>query len=394
MIKKEICSSCGSRSILVFHELSDVPVQSVLLISNKDIATAFPRGDIGLAFCEDCGFIFNKAFDPALLEYSSTYESTQVFSPTFNAFSRHLAERLFNRYGLHDKTVLEIGCGNGEFLSMLCKLGDVQGIGFDPAYRDDRALREERGRVTFIKDYYSEKHTNYHADFICCKMTLEHIYETDKFVGMVRRSIGNRLNTIVFFQIPDVKRILKNCAFEDIYYEHCSYFSAGSLGRLFRKCAFDVKRLENDYNGQYLMIDCLPSDGMPSAPLPEENDLEKLKAHVYSFNQKFKKKKLIWQERLKKIKVDRKRAVLWGSGSKAVSFLTSLDIENEINYAVDINPYRQGTYLAGNGQEIVAPEFLIEYKPDFVIIMNSVYMEEISQNLQEMGLSPEILTLD
>jgi len=31
---------------------------------------------------------------------------------------------------------------------------------------------------------------------------------------------------------------------------------------------------------------------------------------------------------------------------------------------VDINPFREGKYMAGTGQEIVSPAFLKRYKPD------------------------------
>jgi hypothetical protein len=62
-------------------------------------------------------------------------------------------------------------------------------------------------------------------------MTLEHIAPTGDFVGAVRRAVGDDPQTVVFFQVPDVIRILKEQAFWDIYYEHCNYFSAGSLAR-------------------------------------------------------------------------------------------------------------------------------------------------------------------
>jgi hypothetical protein len=49
--------------------------------------------------------------------------------------------------------------------------------------------------------------------------------------------------------------------------------------------------------------------------------------------------------------------------------------------------------LAGTGQEIISPDFLKDYRPDLVIIMNSVYKQEIERDLAEMGLSPEIIPL-
>jgi hypothetical protein len=79
--------------------------------------------------------------------------------------------------------------------------------------------------------------------------------------------------------------------------------------------------------------------------------------------------------------------VVWGSGSKGVAFLTALDLDKEIEYVVDINPYRQGKFMAGTGQQIVGPSFLAEYKPDVAIAMNPIYESEIQSDLRRMGLS-------
>ena len=86
-----------------------------------------------LAVCANCGFIFNSAWDPQSTIYSDQYEETQGFSPTFNTFNRAIAEELVNSYDIRGKTVLEIGCGKGEFLSLICKLGGNRGIGYDPS---------------------------------------------------------------------------------------------------------------------------------------------------------------------------------------------------------------------------------------------------------------------
>ena len=180
---------------------------------------------------------------------------------------------MIDRYNLRDKEVIEIGCGKGEFLLLLCEMGNNSGTGFDPGFvaRIDSPAAE---RINFVKDYYTEKYSSYQGDFVCCKMTLEHIHPTAKFIKTVRRAIGNRLDTTVFFQIPDATRIVRDCAFEDIYYEHCSYFTPGSLARLFRRCGFEVLDLATEYDDQYLTIEACPS-GSPTGQgdiLPQEND--------------------------------------------------------------------------------------------------------------------------
>jgi hypothetical protein len=76
-----------------------------------------------------------------------------------------------------------------------------------------------------------------------------------------------------------------------------------------------------------------------------------------------------------------------------VSFLTTLGLGGEIEYAVDINPYRQGCFMPITAQRIVAPEFLRSYQPDLVIVMNSVYVPEITAMLASLDLTPEVRAL-
>ena len=387
------CPGCGAQGMQVFFQLQGVPTNSCILLGTREEALAYPRGDLELAFCSACGFISNMAFDENLTEYSGRYEETQSFSETFNAFHRKLAERLIERYGLHDKDVLEIGCGKGEFIALLAQLGNNRGVGFDPGYREERTADALSGRLKFVKDFYSEKYAAYQADFVCCKMTLEHIHPASRFVATVRRAIGDRYDTVVFFQIPDATRIVRECAFEDIYYEHCSYFSPGSLGRLFRRNGFDVINLETEYAGQYLTIEARPARDVPSTPLPQEDDLPALARGVAEFPAKCRATLDEWRRRVRESRGRGRKIVLWGSGSKGVSFLTTLGVGDSIDYAVDINPHRQGYYMPTTGQRIVAPAFLREYRPDLVIIMNAIYRDEIERDLDRMALRPEIFVL-
>ena len=387
------CPSCAKESMTVFYEVRGVPVNSVLLLPSREEAVNFPKGDIVLGFCESCGFIGNIAFDPTEQEYSARYEATQGYSGTFSAFHKGLAQRLVEKYGLKDKTLIEIGCDKGDFLTMLCEMGENKGIGFDPAYVPDRIASSAKDRMTFIADFYGEKYQQYAADFVCCKMTLEHIPSVADFMRTVRRSIGDRSETIVFFQIPEVRRILREVAFWDVYYEHCSYFSKGSLARLFRRTGFDVMELATEYDDQYLMIEARPGTGSGPAPLPEEDDLESLRQDVAYFTSTLETTLGRWQRHLAEIRAGGRKAVIWGGGSKGVAFLTKLNIMDEIQYAVDINPLKTGTFMAGTGQEIVGPEFLRSYKPDLIIVMNPIYMAEIAAELARLGVSAELLPI-
>lgn len=387
------CPSCGHKGMSIFYEVDGVPVHSVLLMETREKALSYPRGNITLGLCEQCGFIGNTSFNPALHEYSAKYEETQGFSETFNAFHQSLARQLIDQFDLHNKDVIEIGCGKGEFLTLLVEMGENRGVGFDPAYVSERNHSLVKDRITFIQDFYSEKYTKYHGDFVCCKMTLEHIPNTAEFIATVRRSVGDRIATAVFFQIPEVMRILKERAFWDIYYEHCSYFSPGSLARLFRRCGFDVLKLWKGYDDQYLMIEAKPRTGGALPPLSQENDIEEVKREVADFTLHIQQFIETWEKRLQGFVRDGKKAVIWGGGSKGVAFLTKLNVRDQIQYAVDINPYKHGTFMAGTGQEIVSPKFLQTYRPDIVIVMNPIYCDEIRGDLKTLGVPAEIIPI-
>ncbi len=388
------CPACGATSLRMFHEQNGAPVHSCLLLPSQDEARDFPRGAIRLGFCEECGFITNTAFDAQLHSYSNRYEETQGCSPRFQAFARELAAHWVDRYDLHDKLVLEIGCGKGEFLELMCRTGGNRGVGIDPSYIPGRLGEDATGEMTFIQDFYSQRYAHLGGDAVICRHTLEHIHPVAEFMRVLREAIGDRTDTIVLFELPDVLRVLEETAFWDVYYEHCSYFSLGSLARLFRATGFEVLDLSLAFDDQYILIEARPSAvPAPGGPLRGEDDLEALSKAVRHFEQTFAHRLEDWRDDIVAARREGRRVVVWGSGSKGVAYLTTLGIGDEIEYVVDINPNKQGMFMAGTGHRIVGPDFLRDYRPDLVVIMNPVYVEEIRHMLEDMDLAPELVAV-
>ena len=388
------CPACTSPDVSVFFEERDLPLNSCLLLDDRDDATGFPTGDLVLGFCGACGFVSNTAFDKGSSEYSQRYEETQIFSATFQEFARDLAHSWVDRHDLAGKTVLEIGCGKGEFLVMMVEAGAGQGIGIDPGVRPERIESDVGDRLTWIKDFYSEAYAHLDVDAVVCRHTLEHIPDVAEFMAMIRSAIGDRPETIVLFELPDVARILEETAFWDVYYEHCSYFSLGSLARLFRRTGFEVLDLALDYHDQYLLIEARPST-VPAAgtPLDVEADLARLRSGVADFADAYANLRRDWRKRLAEVTALGGTSVVWGGGSKGVSFVTHLDVADHVDLAVDINPYKHGKYLAGSGVPVVAPEALVERPPALVVVMNPIYEPEVRAELHRLGLDPEVVSL-
>jgi hypothetical protein len=66
-----------------------------------------------------------------------------------------------------------------------------------------------------------------------------------------------------------------------------------------------------------------------------------------------------------------------------------LEGQRAIECVVDINPRKQGRYVAGTGQRIVPPEFLRDYRPGVIIVMNPVYRDEIREMTERLGVTAE-----
>ena len=369
-----------------------MPVFCNLIWKEKQAAQNCAKGDIKLAFCSNCGFIVNIAFDPAKLKYTEAYECSLDFSPRFQNYAKSLAERLIKRHDIRHKRIIEIGCGKGDFLLLLCELGDNYGTGFDPSY----VYRPEHGKynnqVEFIQDYYSERYKDYQGDFIVCRHTLEHIPCPTTLLTTLRQTIGNHFNSRIFFEVPNALDTFCNLAIWDIIYEHCCYFTPISLSYAFSRCGFRVDEIVEEYRGQFLALEAYPSTETGNSREEFTQAVTQLKDDILTFSIKFQSKVNFWKKKLQEIANKNQRVVLWGAGSKGVTFLNIFNTQKQIEYIVDINPNKQGKYIAGTGQKIVTPNFLLDYQPDFVIVMNPIYESEIRKTLENLNLFPELIT--
>jgi len=243
-----------------------------------------------------------------------------------------------------------------------------------------------------VREFFTDNTNEIAPDLLCCKMTLEHIGQTHRFLTSVR-AVANRKDSVIFFQVPDVDRILKEGAFWDVYYEHCSYLSATSLKKLFAVTGFSVQRIWTGYDGQYLMIVTNPTEhGSDVAP----SDADSVAAIIRmcdSFAAAAARSRAMWLSRLRDWAAAGQRTVLWGSGSKAVAFLTTLGVHDEVEHVVDINPYRVGKFLPGTGQRIVEPAFLRDSRPDNVVVMNPIYRDEVGRELARQRCEPRVYTI-
>ena len=116
------CPNCGGEHIEGFFIIKNAPIFSLVTVKSKEEALNVPRKDIELGFCHSCGFIFNRLFDTTIDYFTGGYEDQQGFSKTFMEYLTGVSNELIDRYDLRGKTLMEIGCGKGDFINLLTNL--------------------------------------------------------------------------------------------------------------------------------------------------------------------------------------------------------------------------------------------------------------------------------
>lgn len=386
---RDTCPNCQHFNIESFYYLDGAPVVSSLLCNTKNEALKVKRKPIELVICLNCGFIYNKLYDFSVHSNPEGHDDQQGYSLTFNKFITRISKRVIEKYQIRNKIIIEIGCGKGDFLKLICSLGNNKGIGIDPAIVKSKI--NQSINIEFLKSYYSRDHKRIKSDLICCRHTLEHIKRPDDFVKLIKNNTKKQESQLLLFEVPDTTRILNEIAFWDIYYEHCSYFTKNSISYLFENNGFRIEDIWLDYNDQYILLEAL-TQKEKSNNFSKKRVRDTIKS-TRIFKQKLNIVKVEWKRKLSVFENENKKVVLWGGGSKPVGFLTMFSRFNLFQAIVDINPNMNGKFVPGYGIEIILPERLKDINPDVIIIMNSIYCEEIKSMVKRMKLDPEFLLL-
>ncbi len=323
----------------------------------------------------------NTAFDPGLVRYGPGYDNCQLWSPQFEQHVEGRISRLMER-GVNGRRVVEVGCGRGDFLRRLCLRSGAQGIGFDPAYVGPEATEDDG--VQFVAEPFGGIHAGLRAEVVVSRHVIEHLPDPLELLTSVRAGLTDTPNAIVAFETPTVEWILDGRVVQDLFYEHCSYFSATSLKTAFERSSFVVEGVAAVFGGQYLWIEAHPG----TAGTGDSTEMAQSIA-VRAADYGRAEERLVASLRTR---IDELRAAgsvgIWGAGAKGTTFLNLVDPEAEVvACAVDVSPTKQGAFVAGTGHPIVAPATLAGIGVRSVLVMNPNYIPEITADLAGSGVT-------
>ncbi len=341
------CPLTGSLHTKIIYEQEAVP-----LIQNKVYPTAEQARNalckkVVIAQSLDNGFVFSADFTDSMIDYDMHYQNEQSNSAYFRKHLEHVIDIMNNNQTLDGK-VVEIGCGKAYFMDMLLQKG-VDVIGFDPTY--------EGSSTKVVKDFFSDKYSNVGAEFIILRHTLEHISQPFHFIKTI--AAANNHKGKIYIEVPTFEWILEHNAVEDIFYEHCNYFTLDTLQMFFSKSVGG-----HFFNGQYIYVIA---------------DLADVKREITTrtiapYDVKFKDRLIEYAN-----KINQEGSIaIWGAGAKGSTFLNLEDKEcKKVKCVIDINPKKQHQFVGGTGHYIIKPEELPGYGIDHVVVMNINYIDEI-----------------
>jgi SAM-dependent methyltransferase len=379
-IRGLICPVCAADATFEFLRRPSVPVHQNLLLDDHNAACGLTRGDLVMRLCQGCGFGFNAAFRADLLDYGHNYDNTQNCSSAFDTYVDDLVRDLVEVHGVRGCRVVEVGCGKGAFLKKLVAYPGANNIGhgFDPSYVGPDIAMD--GRLRFSRSFY-DGNSHRQADIVVCRHVIEHVREPLDLLRSVRRGLA--AGARVYFETPCLEWILRHQVMWDFFYEHCSLFTSEALTSALMRAGFGAINVRHAFAGQYLWAHARCVSGSPVVEQPVQTS--RLQQLAQSFSRQEQARVRSWRE-LASQWAKAGDVAVWGAGAKGVTFCNLIDpLGKLLPFVIDVNPAKQGKFLAGSGHRIVGPDHLRSEDVAAILVLNPMYIGEIARLLKELN---------
>lgn len=382
---RQDCPGCGGTKLGSAFVLPRQPVILNYRFPDVKSAKRVPRRDVSLVQCASCGLVFNATFDDSVIPYDERYENRQCFSPAFVSHLGKLAARLAKRLPEKGGGVLEVGCGKGDFLRLLCDTAGVTGDGYDTSYEGEPT--EASGRLRFFRQYVAAADVSKPYDLVLCRHVVEHVGEIGAFLkelAAIARAAGDPL---VVLETPRFEWIVENRCLWDVFYEHCNYFTMAALANLCRLAGFRVARHSPVFGEQYQLIElrlAKPSRTVPKMTVSSGGKLAPFARTA--------RRRLDGVEKRIAAAAKGGRWAIWGAGAKGVALVNQLQ-SVRASSVIDSNAAKQGCVIPGSAVRIIGPDDPAVRKLELILIANPNYAGEIAATLKSSGYRGRLLIL-
>lgn len=349
------CRVCGHRLFdAPLLRYRNMPKSAQFLPAADDLARE--RGvDMTIRQCSGCGLV---QLDSEPVSYYREVIRAAAFSQEMGVFRHGQFSDFVNRFALRGKKVVEIGCGRGEYLSIMARCG-VEAYGLE--FAADAVSHAQKSGLRVTKGYVGDatctlEHAPFDAFFILNFM--EHLPDLNTVLGGIRRNLS--IGGLGLVEVPNFDMILRNKLFAEFVTDHLFYFTKDTLTTTLKMNGFDVLECTEILH-DYVISAVVRHRG----PL----DIASFDAHQHFLEAKV-------EDYLSRF--GPKRVAIWGAGHQALAIMALCGLGGRIRYIVDSAVFKQGRYSPATHIPIVAPDMLRTDPVDAVIVMAGGYSAEVA----------------
>ena len=356
--EKKECVCCGKSNLSIVLDLNKQPLANSYH-KEDEVLEEYP---LGLNLCEDCYHLqLTHTVNSDLLFKNYLYCSgtTQTLRDNFEWFSNFVLENS----DIDVETVLDIACNDGSQLDCFKSKG-INTYGVDPA-ENLHELSSKNHNV--ICDYFDSSLYDRMFDVIIAQNVFAHNENAKKFLDDCEQLMHD--DSKLYIQTSQADMI-KNNQFDTVYHEHISFFNINSFNELVKRTNLNlIDVIKTPVHGvSYLFI--LSGKKMNEHRVQNLIDVER-ETGLYSKEtyDGYKENVLNLVKSFKKVvkHVQGEYPVIgYGAAAKGNTFLNFADIK--LDYVIDDNELKQGSYTPGTNIEIKSVELLKEYSEDDKIL--------------------------
>lgn len=380
----DACRSCASKTLKPILALGETALADLLLTKDQ-LGDEEPRVPLNVAFCPDCTLVqIIETVRPEILFHADYPYFSSVIATLMEHSRRNALELIERRQLGTGSLVVELASNDGYMLQNFAERG-IPVLGIDPAKAPALAAIA-KGIPTLMEFFGTETAKRLaaegrHADIIIANNVLAHVANLNGFVAGIAALL--KPTGMGVLEFPYLVGLLEHCEFDTIYHQHLCYFSLMAIDKLFRRHGLfvnDVRKLA--IHGGSLRIYVEPSEAVGPAVREMLDDerargLDTLAAYQ-AFRDRVRKIREDLNALIARLKGEGRRIVAYGAAAKGTTMLAYCGLDaNTIEYVVDKNQFKQGRYMPGSRLPIVAPERLLEDRPDYVLLLPWNFADEI-----------------